>query len=265
MSLEDHLGDILRKARAMSGLSAAAAARAAGITDEDLAALEGSGMVRGHPNLTALAAALGLDGAKLHKIAAGWLPAHQDLSHWRELRRITTDNGMAVNCYMAWDPSTREAAVFDTGWSATPILELLSTHKLNLRYIFITHTHNDHIACLDDVQRRCPSAQVYSGGSPAPGDPWQLGPLRISNRNTPGHSSDGVTFIADNWPGGAPAVAIVGDAIFAGSMGRGNVSWSLARQKVREEILTLPANTLICPGHGPLTTVAEEKAHNPFF
>ena len=60
-------------------------------------------------------------------------------------------------------------------------------------------------------------------------------------------------------------MAVVGDAIFAGSMGRGNPDYSLARQKVREQILTLPPATLICPGHGPLTTVAQEQAHNPFF
>ena len=48
-------------------------------------------------------------------------------------------------------------------------------------------------------------------------------------------------------------------------MGRGFQSWDLARQKVREQILSLPPDTLLCPGHGPLTTVAEEKSHNPFF
>ena len=67
------------------------------------------------------------------------------------------------------------------------------------------------------------------------------------------------------WPEDAPHVAIVGDALFAGSIGRGNQSWELARQKVREQIFSLPPDTLLCPGHGPLTTVAEEKAHNPFF
>jgi glyoxylase-like metal-dependent hydrolase (beta-lactamase superfamily II) len=58
---------------------------------------------------------------------------------------------------------------------------------------------------------------------------------------------------------------VVGDTIFAGSMGRGNQSWELAKQAVKEQILSLPSDTLLCPGHGPLTTVAEEKAHNPFF
>jgi glyoxylase-like metal-dependent hydrolase (beta-lactamase superfamily II) len=74
-----------------------------------------------------------------------------------------------------------------------------------------------------------------------------------------------VTYLVGNWPGDTPPVAVVGDAIFAGSIGRGNQSWELARQKVREEILSLPAETLICPGHGPLTTVGEEKEYNPFF
>jgi glyoxylase-like metal-dependent hydrolase (beta-lactamase superfamily II) len=59
-------------------------------------------------------------------------------------------------------------------------------------------------------------------------------------------------------------VAIPVDAIFAGSMGRGNQSWELARQKVREQILTLPPETLLFPDHGSLTTPEEEREHNPF-
>ena len=68
-----------------------------------------------------------------------------------------------------------------------------------------------------------------------------------------------------NWPEDAAHVAIVGDAIFAGSIGTGFQSWDLAKQKVKEQIFSLPPDTLICPGHGPLTTVGEEKANNPFF
>jgi glyoxylase-like metal-dependent hydrolase (beta-lactamase superfamily II) len=89
--------------------------------------------------------------------------------------------------------------------------------------------------------------------------------LRISHRDTPGHTEEGATYIIGNWPEDAPHVAITGDALFAGSIGRGNQSWELERQKVGEQILSLPPETLICPGHGPMTTVAEEKANNPFF
>jgi glyoxylase-like metal-dependent hydrolase (beta-lactamase superfamily II) len=85
------------------------------------------------------------------------------------------------------------------------------------------------------------------------------------NRPTPGHAEDGVTYVVGNWPEDAPGVAIVGDAIFAGSMGRAGAQLEVARQNIRDQIFTLPPDTLICPGHGPVTTVGEEKARNPFF
>jgi glyoxylase-like metal-dependent hydrolase (beta-lactamase superfamily II) len=125
---------------------------------------------------------------------------------------------------------------------------------------------------LGAIREAFPKAKVHSGSKNAPVDQRNrandfihLGNLRITNRDTPGHAEDGVTYIVGNWQEDAPHVAIVGDAIFAGSIGRGNQSWDLAKQKIREQILSLPPETLICPGHGPLTTVAEEKEHNPFF
>jgi glyoxylase-like metal-dependent hydrolase (beta-lactamase superfamily II) len=65
--------------------------------------------------------------------------------------------------------------------------------------------------------------------------------------------------------GRARPIAIVGDSLFAGSMGGGNVSYDDALRNNLEKILTLPDETIICPGHGPMTTVGEEKEHNPFF
>ncbi len=93
----------------------------------------------------------------------------------------------------------------------------------------------------------------------------RLGSLRIKHRETPDHAEDDVTCLIGNCPADAPQVAVVGDALIAGSIGRGNQSWDLARQRVREQILTLPLDALLCPGHGPLTTVAEEQTPNPFF
>ena len=98
MNLEDHLGDIIRKARAMSNVSTADAARSAGLSVTELGVLEESGIVGRCPDLGALAGLLGLDAAKLGGIARGWLPAEKDLSAWRELRVFTTTDGsMAVN------------------------------------------------------------------------------------------------------------------------------------------------------------------------
>jgi len=214
-----------------------------------------------------------LHPAKLESIAKGWLPAEKDLMTWRELRVLTTaGDGITVNCYLVWDEVSREAALFDTGWEAAPALKLLAENELQLRHLFITHSHPDHIAGVSAVRSHFPRVRVHSSSKNAPVDQRNrandfihLGSLRITHRDTPGHAEDGVTYIVGTWPDDAPHVAIVGDAIFAGSIGRGNQSWDMAKQKVREQILSLPPETLICPGHGPLTTVAEEKAHNPFF
>lgn len=273
MSLEDHLGDIIRKARDMSRVAPAAAATAAGISPDALAALEESGKAQGKVDYGALAELIGLDRRKLEGIAAGWLPSKPDLSQWRELRVITTESGgMAVNCYLVWDEVSREAALFDTGWEAPPILELVQSEQLQLRHIFITHSHGDHIAALDAIRAKWPKAKCHMSSKGAPVDQRNrandfihLGSLRITNRETPGHAEDGITYVIGNWPEDAPHVAIVGDAIFAGSMGKGNQSWTVARDAVRKQILSLPHDTLLCPGHGPLTTVAQEKENNPFF
>jgi len=273
MNLEDHAGDIIRKARAMNNVPADLAAKAAGLTEAELTTLEDSGLPPKKPNFLELARLLGLDGAKLERVAGGWLPSEKDLSVWQELRRITTTSqGIAVNCYLVWDEVSREAALFDTGWDAQPILQLLADNKLLLRHIFITHTHEDHIAALGAIREQVPKVRLHSSSKTAPVDQRNrtndfihLGSLRLTNRDTPGHAPDGITYIIGTWPEDAPHVAVVGDAIFAGSIGRGNQSWDLARQKVRDQIFSLPPETLLCPGHGPMTTVAEEKANNPFF
>jgi hydroxyacylglutathione hydrolase len=273
MTLEDNVGDIVRKGRLASGAATKVAAQAAGLTEAELGALEETGRISTTVHWQALAQAIGLNGAKLERIAQGWLPAARDLSRWREFRHLTTTaNDLAVHCYLIWDEGSREAALFDTGWDATPIFQLIEENGLKLQHLFITHTHEDHVAAMGAVRAQFPKAHLHTNAKSAPpqhrnraNDFTHLGSLRITNRDTPGHAEDGVTYIVGGWPDDAPHVALVGDAIFAGSMGRGNQSWDLARQKVREQILTLPEETLLCPGHGPLTTVAEEKANNPFF
>jgi glyoxylase-like metal-dependent hydrolase (beta-lactamase superfamily II) len=273
MTLEDHLGDIIRKARAMSGISTAVAAKTAGISEAELSTLEDSGRAAKKINFASLAPLIGLNTAKLEGIANDWLPAEKDLSPWHELRVFTTPgNNMTVNAYLVWDEVTRDAALFDTSFDAKPILDCIAENQLQLRHIFITHSHHDHVAALGALHEKFPKVRLHMNSQSAPVDQRNkpneivhLGGLRVTHRETPGHAEDGVTYIVGNWQEDAPHMAMVGDAIFAGSIGRGNQSWDLAKQKVREQILTLPPETLICPGHGPLTTVAEEKEHNPFF
>ena len=176
---------------------------------------------------------------------------------------------MTVNSYLAFDRATGEAVAFDTGADCSGLLELLAREKLTLTLILLTHTHGDHIIELDRLKEKTGAPAFVSDREPidgaepfAAGREFSCGALRITTRLTWGHSPGAITYVI---AGLEKPVAIVGDAVFASSMGGGGVSYADALRTNRAEILTLPADTVLCPGHGPLTTVGEEKAHNPFF
>lgn len=273
MNLEDSIGDILRKARISHQVSVEAAAQAAGVSMEAYTGLESSGQVPAGIHWGPLGNLLDLGGARLENQSRGWRPAAVDLSQWHHLEVFTTaGDDMTVNAFLVWDPTSRQAALFDTGFDGKPILDRIAANQIQLEHIFITHSHGDHVAALPDLRRQFPSVRVHSGSRnvPAdqrlqPGSDFQVGRLRISHSPTPGHAEDGVTFLVTGWSGGAPGVLVVGDALFAGSMGGARDLLSLARSKVQSEIFSHPDATLVCPGHGPLTTVGQEKANNPWF
>jgi len=168
-----------------------------------------------------------------------------------------------------WDPKTREAVAFDTGATCQPMLDLAKRNNLSIKLVLLTHTHPDHIADLSKITTETRAKAFVGelepnpGAAPFPeGHQFKVGNLKIDTRLTTGHCIGGITFVVS---GLARPVAVVGDAIFAGSMGGGGISYADALANNRKEIFTLPDDTIICPGHGPLTTVGEEKHHNPFY
>ena len=267
--LEDLFNDVLAKAQRGLGLSDADLATAARIP---LALLKSAKDGSADPaTLLALAPVLNLHGPSLVTLAQNtWLPRPIEMAG---LARFNTPFGdMTVNAYVIWDPATKRAAAVDTGADAHPIIEFIEDNGLTLEAIFITHTHPDHIADLDRLRLRTRCQNVFSHTqepwpdtqtfSITPATTWPLGSLNIQPRSTHGHARGGVTYVVT---GLANPVAIVGDALFASSMGGGIISYTDALATNRKEIFTLPDTTILCPGHGPYTTVAEEKAHNPFY
>lgn len=265
--LEDNLGDIIGKAQRGLALSDTKLAEKARVNSQTLRKLrEGE-----FDELTVLriAPVLGLAARALCDLATGkWQP--KPIKDIDGLAHFATRYGnMGVNSYLVWDPKSKEAVAFDTGGDCMSMLKLATKENLSIKLILLTHGHVDHIAALSELKKETgapayiPEREKIAEAEPIEeGRAFSLGKIDIDTRLTWGHSRGGMTYIIT---GLTKKVAIVGDSIFAGSMGGGTVSYRDAVRNNLEQILTLPDETIICPGHGPMTTVGEEKLHNPFF
>jgi glyoxylase-like metal-dependent hydrolase (beta-lactamase superfamily II) len=206
---------------------------------------------------------------------------------------------LMVNCYIVGDEGTREAAVFDPGGNAEQILDILSQDRLDLKYIFNTHTHWDHVggnpglqeatgapilthkdeaAGLKTAEEQAAFHGARSAGSQASqyvqeGDAIPMGAIQFQVLDLRGHSPAGLGFLFEgelelDGVQQVRKLVICGDALFAGSIGRtdfpgGDMAGLL--DNIRTKIFCLPDDTLVLPGHGPVSTVGREKQFNPFF
>lgn len=265
--LEDTWFDVLHKARRGLGLSVKELALRSNLPQEKISALL-SGTC--DPDTLARAAeAMDLDARRLLVLEQGkYHPGRISLP--TGVAMFSSDwDGMQVHSYLAWDQETREAVAFDTGADAEGMLAFIADHGLSLRLVLLTHGHGDHLFDLDRLTGKtgahpwiCDREEVPGIPSFAPGKEFLIGGLRIETRLTWGHAKGGITYVIH---GLDLPVAVVGDALFAGSMGGPKVSYEACLETIRKEILSLPPGTVLCPGHGPLTTVALEQANNPFF
>ena len=265
--LEDNFEDVLGKALRGTGMQDGVLEFLTGVPEETIGKLKEGEF--DEDALRRVASPLGLDAETLVERAKGtWTPEAVELDGLRQFNTVYGD--MTVNSYLVWDPASKEAALFDTGTDASGALGVVSDLGLTLKALYLTHTHIDHIAARGEVEGAVPGIPVLVNGlEPVagasrfkPGDAFRIGGLQVGTRLTRGHSPGGTTFVIE---GLARPVAVVGDALFAQSMGGGMISYDDALATNRKEIFSLPDNTVVCPGHGPMTSVGEEKAHNPFF
>ncbi len=193
---------------------------------------------------------------------------------------------MENNTYLIIDEATRDAALIDPSFHSETIWEDIEGRNVQIRYLLNTHGHFDHIignafyvektgAPLalhrDDLDRLralpeiALSYRFKAEPSPEPdlflehGQTLTLGETSIRVVHTPGHSPGSVTFLFDD-------VAIVGDVLFDGSIGRTDFpgcSLQTLLHSIRTELLTLPDTTKVLPGHSSATTIGKERATNP--
>jgi hydroxyacylglutathione hydrolase len=174
-----------------------------------------------------------------------------------------------ANMFLLADPAAHAAVLIDAGALDAGMLETIERRNLRVAAILITHFHNDHIAGLEDYAALWPQARIYAPGAiegfevrqVAEGDRVEAGPFEFEVFKTSGHVPEMVSYYC-----AARGVCFVGDTVFAGSVGGTPDDERFAEQmaNLRSKIMTLPPETELCSGHGPMTTVEIEAAGNPF-
>jgi glyoxylase-like metal-dependent hydrolase (beta-lactamase superfamily II) len=267
--LEDNFDDVINKAQRGLKISDADLAKRAEVSPADLAAIKAGQPI--DAVLRRVARHLRLSPNALETLAhKRWYP-EQPIFPRGFAAFNTRYEDMTVNSYLIWDPRDRVAAAFDTGATAQAMIDLVHSEGLTLRYIFLTHTHEDHIADLPRFAAETKAEVWASELEPAPlagaktfkeNAHFHLGVLAVKTLLTSGHSPGMTSFFVTglSWP-----LAIVGDAIFASSMGGSATHFEEQYRNNKSKLLTLPRDTVLACGHGPLTTLIQEKEHNPFF
>ena len=205
---------------------------------------------------------------------------------------VVVDEMFAENAYIAHLEGRNDCLLFDPSFNTRDILDYLDREQLTPIAILNTHGHADHISGNSTVKQRWPQTPIVIGTGDAPklldaglnlsrsygiditspaadhtvdeGDVYAGAGFELDVLETPGHSAGHVVFL---WKGCSPWTVFGGDVLFQGSVGRTDFPDGDMNQlatSIRTKLYTLPDDTVILPGHGPPTTVGQEKRHNPF-
>jgi glyoxylase-like metal-dependent hydrolase (beta-lactamase superfamily II) len=272
-ALEDELGDVLEKAARNVPLSLESLAAAANIEPGRL-----KDAYDYHPDLTPaelsrLAAVLNLNEVGLHALAQGRYPLPDPEGLPFALHPLRMPFGIGVaNAYLI-STGGDSAVLFDTGASHAELHRAWPPHIQRLEAVFVTHYEAEHVGGLEVVLRETELGFFHgpaSGRWPqchglADGQSVEYAGLSVTAFNTPGHAAEHNCYLVKSPARPAsPGVLISGDLIFAGSLGGGYFCCQRQLTHSRRIMALLPDDTVIAPGHGPLTTAANERRFNPF-
>jgi hydroxyacylglutathione hydrolase len=190
----------------------------------------------------------------------------------------------AVNCYIVYDESSKEGSIIDPGGNSKELIKTIENLDIIPKYILLTHGHFDHTGAVEDLVNKynlpvCLSKNdldmilndnndkifgklqnvnnfIYLKGN----DIIKMANLEFKVIETPGHTPGGICFLIED-------VLFSGDTLFNGSVGRTDFnggSYELLIKSIKEKIMELPDNTIVLPGHGPESSVGNERMYNPF-
>lgn len=273
-ALEDELGDVLEKAARNVPLTVENLAAATGIEPSRLKDAIDYRPDLTQPELARLATALNLNEVGLNALAQGRypLPDAEGLTFCLHPLRMPYGVGVA-NAYLVCQCGSDSAVLFDTGASHAELHRAWPASIQRLDAVFITHYEAEHIGGLEVVLRESELSHFHgpaNGRWPqchamGEGQQVRVGELQITAFSTPGHADAHNCYLVESSarpPG--PAVLISGDLIFAGSLGGGYFCCQRQLTHSRRIMGLLADDTVIAPGHGPLTTAANERRYNPF-
>jgi hydroxyacylglutathione hydrolase len=180
---------------------------------------------------------------------------------------------LSTNCYVVSCEETKEAAVIDPGMESEretePILDYIKQNELKVKYIINTHGHPDHVVGNEAIKEATGAPilihentieKVDADRKLHDGDVLQVGNIKLVVLHTPGHTPDGISLLTDN-------AVFTGDTLFAGSIGRTDFlggSYKDLMQSIKTKLMCLPDSLTVYCGHGPVTTIGDEKRYNPF-
>ena len=200
---------------------------------------------------------------------------------------ILTVGALETNCYILGDEETRQGVIIDPGGDSEIIEEHLKKLRLKLKYIILTHGHVDHIGALSQLKKATKAEiLIHSEDSPMlydpnqnlsifsgdriiatkadklleEGDIIQCGGIQLEVLHTPGHTPGGISLVTDK-------MIFTGDALFCGSIGRTDFpgsSYQKLINSIKEKLLSKDDDFIVYPGHGPSSTIGEERRKNPF-